>query len=470
MSDYSIYPKAIDGYAQIPLVVDKKSPINAESVNRLRSGIINIEKAIGVAPEFSDEFGSFPDLTSRLNSLESQFIEETSLTALYERDNILWLDEEPLVFSAPDGSSLDLGNFDEKFFINSSTGIELQAGGTLPSMPFPEAPGLSFSWPSSIAIKKSEMIPFPFAEPEGDESPHIGTYLTLGGQINESDLAILKFEDINEDSGGMVSLIVGANAAMDIEKDPVSLAIQCLESLKSGVDGGSISMKAGGVDHEFDSAGSVSIESGHHPHVDGSSITVRAPGVNDDGILKTGGITLNGGGFNDGGAGSGAVIKCGETELGEGGNVEITAGEPNGAVLIYGSEDPWGKVELNGTNININGNMRVLGGFAPAIRKHMASMHGNSCVLQHDDHTVITDANFGAQITVFLPPPSPAIAGRVYNVKRADDVNSTQIICPGGGQFIDNINGNIGIELTNPWDGVTLQTDGNDWFILSRTG
>ena len=250
MSDYSIYPKAIDGYAQIPLVVDKKSPINAESVNRLRSGIINIEKAIGVAPEFSDEFGSFPDLTSRLNSLESQFIEETSLTALYERDNILWLDEEPLVFSAPDGSSLDLGNFDEKFFINSSTGIELQAGGTLPSMPFPEAPGLSFSWPSSIAIKKSEMIPFPFAEPEGDESPHIGTYLTLGGQINESDLAILKFEDINEDSGGMVSLIVGATAAMDIEKDPVSLAIQCLESLKSGVDGGSISMKAGGVDHE----------------------------------------------------------------------------------------------------------------------------------------------------------------------------------------------------------------------------
>ena len=88
MSDYSIYPKAIDGYAQIPLVVDKRSPINAESVKRLRSGIINIETAIGVAPEFSDKFGAFPDLSGRVDHLEgfALTLEEETLALKEEMD------------------------------------------------------------------------------------------------------------------------------------------------------------------------------------------------------------------------------------------------------------------------------------------------------------------------------------------------------------------------------------------------
>ena len=71
MSDYSIYPKAIDGYAQIPLAVDKLSPVSAEGVNRLRSGIINIEKAIGIAPHYSSSFGEFSTLTERFDNLEN---------------------------------------------------------------------------------------------------------------------------------------------------------------------------------------------------------------------------------------------------------------------------------------------------------------------------------------------------------------------------------------------------------------
>jgi|TARA_R110001583_G_scaffold16234_11_gene66246 hypothetical protein len=51
MSDTSIYPKAIDGYAQLPLATNKITPVNAESVNRLRSAIVNIETALGVNPQ-----------------------------------------------------------------------------------------------------------------------------------------------------------------------------------------------------------------------------------------------------------------------------------------------------------------------------------------------------------------------------------------------------------------------------------
>ena len=65
MSDYSLYPKALDGYAQLPLAVDKRSPINAESVNRLRSAIISVEAALGVMPQ-----GEHYDVSNRLSSLD----------------------------------------------------------------------------------------------------------------------------------------------------------------------------------------------------------------------------------------------------------------------------------------------------------------------------------------------------------------------------------------------------------------
>ena len=39
MSEYSIFPKAIDGYAQLPLTVDRAISVSAEEINRLRSAI-----------------------------------------------------------------------------------------------------------------------------------------------------------------------------------------------------------------------------------------------------------------------------------------------------------------------------------------------------------------------------------------------------------------------------------------------
>lgn len=73
MSDYSIYPKAIDGYAQMPLAIDKLTPVKAESVNRLRSSILNVETTLGVAPHISDFEEVFIDVNERLDDIEAQF-------------------------------------------------------------------------------------------------------------------------------------------------------------------------------------------------------------------------------------------------------------------------------------------------------------------------------------------------------------------------------------------------------------
>lgn len=52
---YSIFPDAIDGYEQLPLAVDTVTEVDAESVNRLRCAIINIENALGVNPNLDSD-------------------------------------------------------------------------------------------------------------------------------------------------------------------------------------------------------------------------------------------------------------------------------------------------------------------------------------------------------------------------------------------------------------------------------
>lgn len=66
MSDYSIYPVAIDGYSQLPLVIDNVTRVDAITVNRLRSAIINIENELGVDP--SD---SYDTVKERLDAIEN---------------------------------------------------------------------------------------------------------------------------------------------------------------------------------------------------------------------------------------------------------------------------------------------------------------------------------------------------------------------------------------------------------------
>lgn len=82
MSNFSIYPSAIDGYQQLPLLVDGVSPVRADDLNRYRSGIINIETTLGVAPQISDEFGAYNDVGARLDGIDEKILNITVPPAL----------------------------------------------------------------------------------------------------------------------------------------------------------------------------------------------------------------------------------------------------------------------------------------------------------------------------------------------------------------------------------------------------
>ncbi len=69
MSDFSIYPDGIDGYAQLPLVVDNVTRIDAVTVNRLRDAVVKIETELGTQPS-----GDYDTVRARLDALENTLV------------------------------------------------------------------------------------------------------------------------------------------------------------------------------------------------------------------------------------------------------------------------------------------------------------------------------------------------------------------------------------------------------------
>ncbi len=66
----SIYPNAIDGQAQLPIVRDKVTEISAATVNGLRTAIINIQTELGLVPK-----ADYASVAARLNELDVQLAE-----------------------------------------------------------------------------------------------------------------------------------------------------------------------------------------------------------------------------------------------------------------------------------------------------------------------------------------------------------------------------------------------------------
>ena len=62
----SIYPNNIDGFDQLPLIVDGLTRVNANSINPLRQAILNIEKELGTTPS-----GSYESVRRRLDAIEN---------------------------------------------------------------------------------------------------------------------------------------------------------------------------------------------------------------------------------------------------------------------------------------------------------------------------------------------------------------------------------------------------------------
>lgn len=67
---YSIYPDAIDGYSQLPIV--KGNYQDLDYLNRIRTAIINIENELGVSPsgKASSVSERLDDINKRINNIE----------------------------------------------------------------------------------------------------------------------------------------------------------------------------------------------------------------------------------------------------------------------------------------------------------------------------------------------------------------------------------------------------------------
>jgi hypothetical protein len=505
MSDYSIYPKAIDGYAQIPLVVDKKSPINAESVNRLRSGLINIEKAIGVAPEFSDEYGSFPDFASRIDNLEGQVVSETSLTALYEIDNIIRIDDEPLVLMDDHDAYCGFGFDDGNFVIGSSTGIVLEAKGIIPGQ------GPVANWPKSVVIKKSEAVLFE----EDGHTADLSTYLSFGGGVTESDLLIIKVDpqedqnDQGEGRGSLVGLMVGVGASMDASLDPVSFSVQCADTSTPGAEGGFIEIQAGGVEHETDTAGSVSIKSGGnkaHNHGDPSQIVADAPGWRSPHgggpeAFHPSAVRLYGSKRGHGGQThypAGAGIECHGGGPGVGGKLMVMAGA--GHHQGGSSNDNGGEIVIIAGEGNRGGNVTIISGESSDGGEGPSNIHmiasGGAGIVEVTGHAKV-NGSLSLPIESFTSPDDNG--GKVFYLSASHftlsvwvNINDTKVILPDAGQNKgriynikstggglafnvealqgDSIDGSQAYTITNQYEMVSLQSNGNEWLIIGSHG
>lgn len=65
------YPNNIDGFSQLPLVVDNVSPVRAADVNRLRNAIVAVETEAGINPS-----GTYGTIRDRLDALEALLLED----------------------------------------------------------------------------------------------------------------------------------------------------------------------------------------------------------------------------------------------------------------------------------------------------------------------------------------------------------------------------------------------------------
>ena len=373
MSDYSIYPKAIDGYAQIPLAVDRQSPVNAEGMNRFRSAIINIENTLGVAPHVSGVFGEFPHVDARITNLEEghqilwgEFGElstsvgeievrttaleashsdlsdahadlsdllsglsfsDATLDSAYHYGRDINMDLGPIglagneYFEFYDASGAMIGSLDAGSSLrlySQDTDLVFNANGDLANIRLiPGPPGVDplsgLLIPGTILIEPSDAFSM------GMGAPPLSTYMSFGNSFLESKAFIANNIDDNS-----FTLAIGLDSMADPSIAPTNFEITCLEHMMPDTTGGNISIRAGkatgtGV------GGQVQLSAGEQGGFEGSSISVDGGGTN---LLCGGDLRLTAGDASGPtpGAGGSVSVMAGNSNLGLGGTMVVQSG------------------------------------------------------------------------------------------------------------------------------------------------
>lgn len=113
-----------------------------------------------------------------------------------------------------------------------------------------------------------------------------------------------------------------------------------------------------------------------------------------------------------------------------------------------------------GTANQANSTLEVNGSVQMRIAKTTTSY-----AITDTDNTVLADATGGA-LTITLPTPSAAIAGRIYTIKKigTGDINNAVTVQPSAG----TIEGGANYMIYNDWTFITIQTDGTNWYIIRK--
>lgn len=496
MSEYSVYPKAIDGYAQIPLAVDKKSPINAESVNRLRSGIINIEKAIGVAPFFSSEYGTFPDLCSRIENIElitsgisneiktevvssfsevriEDLVEELTLTSLYLKEPFVNLSSSPLTFNGKDPIAFSydgqLGAHfvnGSDFLIESKKNLALKAGGITEGSVNPEIP-------NSVIIEDSDPAVIMYDSESGYGQSLTG-YLSLGGEFERSDLSI--FRTAATANSAFLAKSVHIRAGLSSEgtqhKIPVSLAISTSSHSNPEEHGADISIRAAESLFNEKDPGGVTIETGANPIYSESGIRLLGGGR---GSGKGGLVEIQAGSCTEFNSSQGASLRLdAASEEHGGGAVYLRAGTSKDgkdlAPLTIRAGSARSRLE-DGTlpqgELHLVGNTKFNGSISTGIKffDSASSEYADDPTFNvTENHSTILVTSGVSETKVVLPAPQTSI-GRVYTIKWYSGEFPFPIQSANAG-YSDMEAGQY-IAMTNPGCAVTVQSIGTRWLVIS---
>ena len=390
MSDYSIYPKAIDGFAQIPLAVDRQSPVNAEGVNRLRSGIINIENTLGVAPHISGRFGDFNSVGDRITNLEGEHsdladivseLADPTLDIVYHFGQSILMDNGPInltgndYFMFNDESGAPVGAIDAGSslrILSSGTDLVLNAGGEEKDVILrPGALGwnedLSMMIPGTIRVESSDVFSV--------GSSSLNSYMVFGESFLSSRAM---FIDSNET--GTFTLAVGFGSMLDSAVVPYGLELTVLEHSAPDTPGRGIDLSASpGTGTE--SGGPIRISSGKSSGAEGASarfegatgtaggrveLSAGAKASSFGGSLElAGGNSPKGGsaflaaGAGDNDPGGEAAVRGGDSEADNGGDLFLQAG---GALGGAGGDGGTSHIHAGSSTSGTGGNMQISAG------------------------------------------------------------------------------------------------------------
>jgi len=105
------------------------------------------------------------------------------------------------------------------------------------------------------------------------------------------------------------------------------------------------------------------------------------------------------------------------------------------------------------TTLDINGGLAT--NIGPQVSNYTSSAA---------DHTILVDASLGGAVTVTLRPAANA-QGQILVIKKIDSSGSGVTVDANGAETID---GSLSYTISSQWDTVTIQSDGSNWYILSK--